>query len=80
MLAARHLLLFLDLHGQPLHVCILEVKGQALTDEVEARQVGWQCCRAGVHGLLKREGKLITLATQMLLQQLFCNRQCRGKT
>lgn len=55
-LAACHLLLLLDLHGQPLHVRILEVKGQALTDEVEAWQVGWQCCRAGVHGLLKREG------------------------
>lgn len=44
-LDARHLLLFLDFHRKPLHVRILEVKGEALADEVEAWQVGRQCCR-----------------------------------
>lgn len=46
-----YVLFFLYLHGKPLHVSILEVERQAVTNEVEAWYVGRQRCWNWVHGL-----------------------------
>lgn len=54
---AYDILLFFYFHGKSLHISILEVKGQTLTDETW--QISRKCCRARVHRLLKTEYKLI---------------------
>ena len=53
VLALLHVLhfLFLNLHGKPLHVSVLEVERQAVADEVEACHVGRQWRWQWVHGL-----------------------------
>lgn len=57
-----YVLLFLNLHGQSLHVCILEVEGQAFADEAEGRQVSRQGGCTRTHGLLRTKERLITIA------------------
>ena len=49
--ARDSVLLFLYLHGKPLHVGVLEVERQAVASEAEACHVGRQRCWEWVHGL-----------------------------
>lgn len=49
--SGNYVLFFLYLHGKPLHVSILEVERQAVTNEVEAWHVRRQWRWNWVHGL-----------------------------